>query len=152
MAPRTPTPPRSIDRAEREADLAQAAVDVLHVDGGGDVALERTAFQRLQKDVQGRLLSRLVQAAGGGDHPPRRDRLERAVERLCAPVDRGKSGKGQDFTLSECRLMLRQMPDSRRPWWIVRPEHGRRDGKSGAQALIPAAFFACGASLASHLE
>jgi tRNA(Ile)-lysidine synthase len=152
LAPCAAPPPRSTDRAEREAGLARAAVDVLHVEGGGAAALDRTAFQRLPKDIQGRLLSRVIQAAGGGDHPPRRDRLERAVERLCGPVDRGKSGKGQDFTLSECRLMLRQMPDSRRLWWIVRPEHGRRDGKSGAQPLIPAAFFACGACLASHLE
>src|SRR5206468_4626347 len=123
MAPRLPMPARRTDRAERETDLAQAAVDVLHVAAGGAmglaVGLERTAFQRLGGDVQARLLSRVVQAAGGGDHPPRRDRLERAAERLCAPVDRGKSGKRQDFTLSECRLMLRQMPDSRRLWWIV---------------------------------
>jgi tRNA(Ile)-lysidine synthase len=152
MAPPLPMPARPADRAERETELAQAAVDVLHVEAGDAMSLDRTAFQRLRGDVQVRLLSRVVQAAGGGDHPPRRDRLERAVERLCAPVDRGKSGKGQDFTLSECRLMLRQMPDSRRLWWIVRPEHGRRDGKNGAQSLIPAAFFACGASLASHLE
>ncbi len=152
MAPRALAPGRPTDRPERETELAKAAVDVLHVEAGGAPALDRIAFQRLRGDIGARLLSRFVQAAGWGDHPPRRDRLERAVERLCAPVDRGKSGKGQDFTLSECRLMLRQMPDSRRLWWIVRPERGRRDGKSGAQALIPASFFACGASLASHLE
>lgn len=152
MASRSPAPARSTDRPEREHDLAQAAVEVLHIEADGAVALDRTAFQGLREDVRARLLSRVVQAAGGMDHPPRRDRLERAVNRLCGPVDRGKSGKGRDFTLSECKLMLRQMPDSRRPWWIVCPEHGRRDGKSGAQSLIPAAFFACGASLASHLE
>ena len=152
MAPRSALPPPSAGRPEREADLARAAVDVLRVEAGGAMALDRTAFLELRADVRGRLLSRVVQAASGADHPPRRDRLERAVVRLCAPVDRGKSGKGQDFTLSECRLLLRQMPDSRRLWWIVRPEHGRRDGKSGAQPLIPAAFFACGATLASHLE
>ena len=152
MAPRAPPPPRPTGRAERETGLARAAVDVLHAEAGGAVGLDRTAFQRLGADIRARLLSRVIQATGGADHPPRRDRLERAVARLCAPVDRGKSGKGQDFTLSECRLMLRQMPDRRRLWWIVRPEHGRRDGKSGAQTLIPAAFFACGACLASHLE
>jgi tRNA(Ile)-lysidine synthase len=144
-------PAGGTDRPGREHHLARAAVDVLHVEGA-TAALDRTAFLGLDRDIQPRLLSRVVQAVGGGEHPPRRDRLERAVVRLCAPVDRGKSGKGQDFTLSECRLMLRQMPHSRLLWWIVRPERGRRDGKTGAQSLIPAAFFACGATLASHLE
>jgi tRNA(Ile)-lysidine synthase len=153
MASRSQVPPRSTDRPEREYEVAQAAVGVLRADAASlAMGLDRTAFQRLRDDVRSRLLSRVVQAAGGGDHPPRRDRLKRAVERLCGPVDRGKSGKAQDFTLSECRLMLRQMPDTRRLWWIVQPEHGRRDGKSGAQPLIPAGFFACGASLATHLE
>ena len=62
--------------------------------------------------------------------------------RLAGPVLRGKSGKGQDFTLSACRLMLRQVPGSRRLRWIVRPENGR----NGRQPLVPAEFFACGAA------
>jgi tRNA(Ile)-lysidine synthase len=70
------------------------------------------------------------------------------VGRLCGPVDRGKSGKGQDFTLSGCSLVLRQSPASPRLRWIVRPEHGR----NVSQPLIPAAFFACGALAASHLD
>ncbi|MPZ32260.1 MAG: tRNA lysidine(34) synthetase TilS [Rhodospirillales bacterium] len=139
-------------RSARERRLAAASVEVLAISPVGEVAIDRSAFARLGRDQQVRLLSRVVQAIGGGDHPPRRDRLERAAGRLCGPVARGKSGIAQDFTLSACRLLLRQVPQSRRLQWIVRPEHGRRNGRNGAQPLIPAAFFACGASLASHLE
>lgn len=147
-----PTPAADTGRPAREQNLAAVAVEVLEISPAGDVAIDRSAFVRLGRDQQARLLSRVVQAVGGGDHPPRRDRLDRAVGRLCGAVERGKSGSALDFTLSACRLLLRQVPQSRRLHWIVRPEHGRRNGKNGAQPLIPAAFFACGASLASHLE
>jgi tRNA(Ile)-lysidine synthase len=149
---RPTAPAADTGRAAREQRLAVASVEALVVSPAGDVAIDRSAFARLGRDQQARLLSRVVQAVGGGDHPPRRDRLERAAGRLCGPVARGKSGSAQDFTLSACRLLLRQVPQSRRLQWIVRPEHGRRNGRNGAQPLIPAAFFACGASLASHLE
>jgi tRNA(Ile)-lysidine synthase len=139
-------------RSVREQRLAAAAVEALEISPAGDVAIDRSAFVRLRRDQQARLLSRVVQAVSGGDHPPRRDRLERAAGRLCDPIARGKSGIAQDFTLSACRLLLRQVPQNRRLRWIVRPEHGRRSGRNGAQPLIPAAFFACGASPASHLE
>lgn len=139
-------------RSTRELKLAAVSVEVLEISPAGDVAIDRSAFARLGHDQQARLLSRVVQAVAGGDHPPRRDRLDRAIDRLCGPVARGKSGLAQDFTLSACRLLLRQVPQSRRLRWIVRPEHGRRDGRNGAQPLIPAAFFACGASLSTHLE
>ena len=79
---------------------------------------------------------------------PRRDRAERAAGRLVAPPSPGKSGKGQDFTLSACRLALRQVPSSRRLRWIVRPESGR----NGRQPIVPAEFFACGAPAATHLD
>jgi tRNA(Ile)-lysidine synthase len=144
--------PADTGRAARERRLAAAAVEVLDAGPAGELAIDRSAFVRLERDLQSGLLSRVAQAVGGRSHPPRRDHLERAVDRLCAQVARGKSGKGQDFTLSACKFLLRQEPQSRRLQWIVRPEHGRRDGKSGAQPLIPAAFFACGASPASHLE
>jgi tRNA(Ile)-lysidine synthase len=147
-----PTPAADSGRPAREQRLAAAAVEILELSPTGDVAIDRSAFVGLGRDQQARLLSRVVQAVGGGDHPPRRDRLDRAVGRLCGAVERGKSGSALDFTLSACRLLLRQVPQSRRLQWIVRPEHGRRSGRNGAQPLIPAAFFACGASLASHLE
>jgi tRNA(Ile)-lysidine synthase len=149
---RPTAPAADTGRANREQRLAAASVDALEVSPAGDVGIDRSVFVRLGRDQQARLLSRVVQAVGGGDHPPRRDRLERAAGRLCGPVARGKSGIAQDFTLSACRLLLRQVPQSRRLQWIVRPEHGRRNGRSGAQPLIPAAFFACGASVGSHLE
>ena len=84
------------------------------------------------QEIAGRLLSRVVQSVGGGDYPPRRDRLERAAARLSQGAMRGKSGKSQDFTLSGCRLMLRQVPGSRRLRWIVRAESGRRMRGNGA--------------------
>jgi tRNA(Ile)-lysidine synthase len=149
---RPAAPTADSGRPAREQKLAAAAVEVLDISPTGDVALDRSAFVRLGRDQQERLLSRVVQAIGGGDHPPRRDRLDRAAGRLCGAVARGKSGAALDFTLSACRLQLRQVPKSRRLQWIVRPEHGRRDGRNGAQSLIPAAFFACGASRAPHLE
>jgi tRNA(Ile)-lysidine synthase len=136
------------ERSVRDGKLARAAVDMLAFDQAGTAALDRTGFVRLGRDLQLRLLSRVIQAVGGRDYPPRRERLERAAGRLCAPLERGKSGKRQDFTLSGCKLMLRRVPDSRQLHWIVRPEHGR----NMSQPLIPAAFFACGTAAASHLE
>ena len=144
--------PGARERAVRDDALARTAVDMIEFDPEGMAAIDRAGFAGLRPDLRARLLSRVIQAVGGRDYPPRRERLERAVGRLSAPdrspPDRGKSGKGQDFTISGCRLMLRQVPDSRRLRWIVRPEHGRNLG----QPLIPAAFFACGAPAASHLE
>lgn len=150
--PLSAAPASAGERSVRERSLASAAVETLEFTAEDGTAIDRAAFLRLAPDRQAHLLSRVIQAVSGGDHPPRRDRLGQAVRRLSAPVARGKSGRHQDFTLSACRLLLRQAPQSRRLWWIVRPEHGRRDVKSGAQPLIPAAFFACGAPLASHLE
>jgi tRNA(Ile)-lysidine synthase len=137
-----------VERSVRDGKLARAAVDMLAFDQAGTAAIDRTGFAGLGRDLQARLLSRVIQAVGGRDYPPRRERLERAAGRLCAPLERGKSGKGQDFTLSGCKLMLRRVAESRQLHWIVRPEHGR----NMSQPLIPAAFFACGGPAASHLE
>lgn len=139
-------------RARRERQLAEAALDVLEIDPLGGVALDQAAFRRLSPAMGGRLLSRVVQAVSGGNHPPRRDRLARAVERLCAAGSRPRSGRECDFTLAQCKLLLRLAPDRLRAVWIVRPERGRKDPRNTAQPLVPAAFFACGASPASHLE
>ena len=138
-------------RAAREGRLARAAVDVLEVDGG-DLGLDRASFTQLGAGVKAGLLSRAVQAVGGRDHPPRRERIERAVGRLCEAPARGRSGKSQDFTLSECRLMLRQVPASRRLRWIVRPENGKANDRKGGQPLVPAAFFACGGLPPPHVD
>ena len=132
--------------------LARAAVAVLEWDGDGRVAIDRKEFAALNSDLGARLLSRVVQAVGGRDHPPRRDRLNRAAARLLLQDGRGKSGKGRDFTLSECRLMLRQSPPERRLRWIVRAENATNYAKERRQPLIPAGFFACGATGAPHLE
>ena len=135
-------------RAAGERRLAQAAVETLEFDQDGGAVIDRAGFCRLGPGLQARLLSRVVLAVGGRDHAPRRDRAERAARRLAAPVLRGKSGKGQDFTLSACRLTLRQVPGSRRLRWIVWPENGR----NGRQPLVPAEFFACGGRAASHVD
>lgn len=132
-------------RAKSEAALAAAAAKILEFDLAGRVAFGQKAYGRLSSELRLRLLSRLVQSLGGSDHPPRRARLQQAAARLVRGGDRGKSGKAQDFTLLGCRLMLRQEAGSRRTRWIVGPESGRNDGKNGAQPLIPAGFFACGA-------
>ena len=138
-------------RTGREGRLAQAAIDVFEVDGD-ELGLDRASFGRLGAGVKAALLSRAVQAVGGRDHPPRRERLARAVDRLCQTVARGKSGKSSDFTLSECRLMLRQVPASRRLRWNVRPENGKENHRKGGQPLVPAAFFACGGALPPHVD
>jgi tRNA(Ile)-lysidine synthase len=137
-------------RTGRESRLARAAVDVLEVDGA-DFGLDRASFGRLAAGVKAGLLSRAIQAVGCRDHPPRRERLERAVDRLCQAPARGKSGKSQDFTLSKCRLMLRQAVAGRLRW-IVRPENGKGTDRKGGQPLVPAAFFACGGVLPSHVD
>ena len=137
-------------RAGRESRLARAAVEVLEIDD--ELGLDRASFGRLGAGLKAGLLSRAVQAVGGRDHPPRRERLERAVDRLCEAAMRGKSGKRQDFTLAECRLMLRQAPSSRRLRWIVRPENGKGNDRNEGQPLVPAAFFACGGLLPPHVD
>jgi tRNA(Ile)-lysidine synthase len=150
--PRADTTDAARRRSALERQLARAATGALEFDADGSIALDQAAFAQLDGDIAGRLLSRAVQALGRRDHPPRRDRLERAVARLSQAGERGKSGKSQDFTLSECRLMLRRAVDSPRLRWIVRPESGRKSSKSGSQTLMPAAFFACDATVRTHLD
>jgi len=142
---------RDKSRAIREGRLAAAALDLVEFDLPGAVAIDRAGFARLGRGLAVRLLSRAIQAVGRRDYPPRRERLERAAARLSQGVSRGKSGKSQDFTLSECRLELRQAPGSRRLRWIIRPENGRKDARKAGQPLVPAAFFACGGPRAPHL-
>jgi tRNA(Ile)-lysidine synthase len=139
-------------RASREGEVAEHAVPLLDFDGAGEVAIDQASFATLDAQLRARLLSRVVQAVGRRDHPPRRDRLERAVIRLSARADRGKSGKRQDFTLSECHLMLRQAPREARLRWIVTAENGRKDTRKSRQPLVPAVFFACGVLCTSHLD
>jgi tRNA(Ile)-lysidine synthase len=144
------------DRATREAQLARLAVEALEFDLPQGVALDRAAFASIGGEAGARLLGRVVQGLARRDYPPKRARLDRAAARLCqAPAPsqpRGKSGKSQDFTLAECRLMLRQLPGERRLRWIVQAENGRKDARKACQPLIPAVFFACGVPATPHLE
>ncbi len=135
-------------RAGQEVQAARVGAALLELREDGSVAIERQAFGRLRLDTRSRLLSRIVQALGGSDHPPRRDRVDRALARISGASNRGKSGRGQDFTLSGCQFALRQAVGSRQLEWIVRPENGRK----GRQPLIPAAFFACYPAAATHLD
>jgi len=134
-------------RSGHELLAARAGVAMFEARDDGGVALDRAAIERLPLDLRRRLASRVVQALGGSDHPPRRERLDRALARLSGTVDRGRSGRGQDFTLAGCQFALRQAAGSRQLEWIVRPENGR----NGRQPLIPAAFFACDPAAATHL-
>ena len=135
-------------RSGCELQAARAGVALLQAREDGSIAIDRAAIERLPLDLRRRLASRVVQALGGGDHPPRRERLDRALVRLSGAPERGKSGRGQDFTLSGCQFALRQAAGSRQLEWIVRPENGRK----GRQPLIPAAFFACYPAAATHLD
>ncbi len=65
-----------------EKEVAEAAVALLDLGRDDAVAFDCVAFRSVSLGVQRRLIGRLVQALGGGDHPPRRDRLERALVRL----------------------------------------------------------------------
>lgn len=134
-------------RAGQERQSARAGVALLEARDDGSVAIDRMVLGRLPLELRRRLASRIVQALGGGDHPPRRERLDRALARLSGTIDRGRSGRGGDFTLAGCRFGLRRAPGSRQLEWIVRPENGR----NGWQPLIPAAFFACDPAAATHL-
>ena len=149
---RTAMPDVEGDRATRERMLVELAVATLEIDPPDTVAFDQTALAGIELPQATRLLSRIVQAVGKRNYPSRRERLDRAATRLLASPDRGKSGKSQDFTLSECRLALRQSPNDRRLRWIVRPENGRKNlGKTG-QPLFPAVFFACGTQGTTHLD
>jgi tRNA(Ile)-lysidine synthase len=138
-------------RAARERALADAALEALEVGPDGVVALDHALVSQWTGEIAARLLSRVVQSVAGGDHPPRRARLEHAVARLSQGRVHGKSGKSQDFTLSGCRLMLRQVPGSRRLRWIVLAESGRTNERKPSQPLVPAAFFACGVPEPPHV-
>jgi tRNA(Ile)-lysidine synthase len=138
-------------RACRDGNLGDLALSAIEVEPDGEIALDHDLVSSLDREDTVRLLSRTVQSVAERDYPPRRERLERAAARLSQGAGRGKSGKSQDFTLSGCRLMLRQVPGSRRLRWIVRPESGRRTGRKRGQPLVPAPFFACGVSGAPHL-
>ncbi|MBS0219225.1 MAG: tRNA lysidine(34) synthetase TilS [Proteobacteria bacterium] len=141
----------SADRAARERTLADRAVVLLECEPPDAIAFDQAAFTSLDPPEAARLLARVVQMLGKRDYPPRRDRLDRAVARLSRAVGWGKSGKSQDFTLSECSLVLRQAEGNRQPRWIVRPENGRKGGEKAGQPLVPAAFFACGTQGTPHL-
>jgi len=139
-------------RARREAEMAEIAVDMLEFEETPAASFDRAAFADLAPESGRRLLGRVVQALGRRDYPPRRERLDRAAAHLSQPPSPGKSGRAQDFTLSECRLILRQSAAGRRMRWIVRAENGRKDVRYIPQPLIPAAFFACGSPGTPHLD
>jgi tRNA(Ile)-lysidine synthase len=143
---------QGIGRAQRDCNLTRTALQAVEIAADGRVALDHIVVSGLGPEMRARLLSRVVQAVARRDYPPRRDRLERAAARLSQGAVRGKSGKSQDFTLSGCRLMLRQVPGIGRLRWIVLPESGRRNERKPGQPLVPAAFFACGAPGATHLD
>ncbi len=140
-------PDAHLVRADQEVQAARAGAALLESREDRSVAIDRMALERLPFGTRVRLVSRVVQALGGSHHPPRRDRLDRALARMSGEPNRGKSGRRADFTLSGCQFALRQAGGSRQLEWIVRPENGRK----GRQPLIPAAFFACDPAAATHV-
>jgi len=141
----------AVGRPAREGLLAANAVAMLDLGQADEIAFDHTDFAGLDEETGRRLLGRVVQALGQRDYPPRRARVARAVARISGAGTRGKSGKGQDFTLAECHLKLRQGHD-RRLRWIVRAENVRKEVRNDGQPIVPAVFFACGAQVAPHLE
>lgn len=140
-------PDADLVRADQEVQAARAGAALFQSREDRSVVIDRTALERLPFDIRVRLVSRVVQALGGSHHPPRRDRLDRALARMSGAPNRGKSGRGADFTLSGCQFALRLAVGSRQLEWIVRPENGRK----GRQPLIPAVYFACDPAAATHV-
>ena len=114
-------------RAARDGAWRAAAVDILEFDPTGAVAIDRAGFARLGATCRRGCSAGSSRRSAGGTI--RRGasgwsgRRPAFAARRCAVA---KSGKSQDFTLSACRLELRQAPGSRRLRWIVRPENGRK--------------------------
>lgn len=94
-------------RAAAETAVAAAAVDLLQASDDG-FRLPAAGLTALPPDIGRRLISRMVQALGGGDHPPREERLERAMARLCSATVGGGGGRQADFTFAGCHFRLRR--------------------------------------------
>ena len=86
-------------------------------DRAGFCRLDRHRLAEAPEEVGLRVLSRLLMGIGGGDYPPRLDRLERLYGLLTARP--GESDSGKSATLAGCRIGSR-----RGAVWISR-EWGR---------------------------
>lgn len=85
-------------RAALEEAVADAAASWVEVHAAGHALVDPAAFGSVPEEVGLRLLARLVQAVGGGDHPPREERVVALYDRLrgCADVS---------ATLAGCRVL-----------------------------------------------
>ncbi|MDY8110973.1 tRNA lysidine(34) synthetase TilS [Fulvimarina sp. 2208YS6-2-32] len=97
---------------QREAERARTRTDAAlgaFVDGllaakrlcfrdDGTITLDAAAFQNGDAPLRERLLSRMLTAAGGAAHPPRRDRVARLADDLPSAC------RGPDRTLSGARI------------------------------------------------
>lgn len=91
------------------AALDQAAGDLhehcVSEDQAGFCRLDRRRLAAAPEEIGLRVLSRLLMGIGGGDYPPRLDRLERLYSLLIAPT--GEDG-GTIATLAGCRIGARR--------------------------------------------
>ena len=102
---------------------------------------------------------RTCSAAAEPGRPGRRRRRSSAAARPARPGGcagcrgrpmRGKSGKGQDFTLSGCQLDAAS--GCRHAAGCAGLSGPKMAGDRNGQPLVPAAFFACGAGGRTHLR
>lgn len=119
------TAERLADTARRmrrvRAALDQAAGELhehcVSEDRAGFCRLDRDRFADAPEEIGLRVLSRLLMGIGGGDYPPRLDRLERLYGLLTVPM--GEDDSGTIATLAGCRIGAR-----RGALWVSR-EWGR---------------------------
>lgn len=113
-------------RVALEECVAEAAARWVEFHPAGYALVEAAAFRSLTEEVGLRLLARLVQAMGGGGHPPREEQVVALYGRLC-------QGGEVTATLAGCRLA---------PWrgrLLVCREAGRM---APPVALVPGAELA----------
>jgi tRNA(Ile)-lysidine synthase len=73
------------NRAAIEQELAEILPRIVTLDSLGRAQLDRIELSRMQRPLACLAISRIAQAVGGLDYPPRMSRLETLVSRLTAP-------------------------------------------------------------------
>lgn len=86
-------------RAEADGQTATAAARCAAVYPEGYAEVDLPVFRTLSPEIARRVLSGLIEAVGGASYPPRRDRLERVLDRILMPVAAGNAA-----TLGRCVL------------------------------------------------
>lgn len=139
-------------RQRREAEEAQLLACAVTLHPAGFALLDLAPFFAGSPELQLKVLAAILTTVGGGDYPPRGERLERLISHLC---DRPKAGA----TLGGClirpyrgKLLICREPAAVAPAVEVVPGQTRWDGRftlnlDGAAASLT--FGALGADLAT---